>query len=67
MREDGEQKILKARDLRTAVQSISLYDPAFGENFNFFGKINLHWNSLPHPQQKPASRDGGLASWLSRY
>jgi hypothetical protein len=27
MREDGELKILKARDMRTAVQSISLYKP----------------------------------------
>ncbi len=65
MREDGEQKILKARDLRTAVQSMSLYEPILVKILNFFDKINLHWKSFPHPQQKPASRDGGLASWLS--
>jgi hypothetical protein len=38
----------------------------FGENLNFFfDKINLHLNSFPYPQQKAASRQGGLASWLS--
>ncbi len=37
----------------------------FSENLNFFDKTTLHWNSFTHPQQKPASRDGGLASWLS--
>ncbi len=51
--------------MRTAVHSISLYKPILVKIFNFFDKINLHWNSFPHPQQEPASRDGGLASWLS--
>jgi hypothetical protein len=37
----------------------------FCENLNFFDKINLHLNSFPHHQQKAASREGGLASWLS--
>jgi hypothetical protein len=51
--------------MRIAVQIISYILTHFGENLNFFDKINLHLKSFPHPQQKAASREGGLASWLS--
>jgi hypothetical protein len=42
MREDGELKILKTRDLITTVQSISLYQHILVKILNFFDKINLH-------------------------
>ncbi len=53
--------------MRTAIHSIGLYKPILVKILNFFDKINLHWNSFPYPKQEPASRDGGLASWLSCY
>jgi hypothetical protein len=47
------KKILKARDMIIAVQHKLILTHY---------KINLLLNSFPHPQQKAASREGGLAS-----
>jgi hypothetical protein len=65
--DEGRQRIknLKCKGYDNCITEHKLKLTHFGENLNFFDKINLHLNSFPHPQQKAASREGGLASWLS--
>jgi hypothetical protein len=65
--DEGRHRIkqLKSKGYENCSTEHKLILTHFGENLNFFDKINLHLNSCPHPQQKAAPREGGLASWLS--
>ena len=54
MREDGELKKIKRKGYENCSTEHKLILTHFGENLNFYDKINLHLNSFPHPQQKAA-------------
>ncbi len=49
-----QKKNLKSQGYENCSTEHKLILTHFGENFNFYDKINLHLNSFPHPQQKAA-------------
>jgi hypothetical protein len=54
--DEGKWRIknLKSKGYENCSTKHKLILTHFGENLNFYDKINLHLDSFPHPQQKAA-------------